>query len=237
MNFGTIAFGQRFEVTPIQMVTAVSTIANGGTRVTPRIVKKIIDSKTGEIREIETEKEEGVISKETAEDVLSMMKSVVAEGTGKNAGVAGYSIGGKTGTSEDGVNTGKYVTSFIGTAQVEDPEVVILITLYNPTGEGGHQGGGVAAPVASQVLGEVLPYLEVKKETETEEVQEVEVPSLVGLTIKEAKKTLKEIGLEIEYEKSEDEEIKEADSVIWEQLPKKGVKIKQGNKVIVQINY
>ena len=152
-------------------------------------------------------------------------------------GQPGYSIGGKTGTSEDGVNTGKYVTSFIGTAQVENPEVVILITLYNPTGEGGHQGGGVAAPVASQVLREVLPYLEVKKETKTEEVQEVEVPSLVGLTIKEAKNTLKEIGLEIEYEKSEDEEIKEADSVIWEQLPKKGVKIKQGNKVIVQINY
>ena len=152
-------------------------------------------------------------------------------------GQPGYSIGGKTGTSEDGVNTGKYVTSFIGTAQVENPEVVILITLYNPTGEGGHQGGGVAAPVASQVLGEVLPYLEVQKEAETEEAQEVEVPSLVGLTIKEAKDTLKEIGLELKYEKSEGEEIKEADSVIWEQLPKKGVKIKQGNQVIVQINY
>ena len=141
MNFGTIAFGQRFEVTPIQIVTAVSIIANGGTRVTPRIVKNIINSQTGETREIETKKEEGVISKKTAEDVLSMMESVVAEGTGKNAQVAGYSIGGKTGTSEDGVNTGKYVTSFIGTAPIEDPEVVILITLYNPTGEGGHQGG------------------------------------------------------------------------------------------------
>lgn len=88
MNFGTIAFGQRFEVTPIQMVTAVSTIANGGTHVTPRIVKKIINSQTGETREIEPKKEEGVISEKTAEDVLSMMKSVVAEGTGKNAQVA-----------------------------------------------------------------------------------------------------------------------------------------------------
>lgn len=123
------------------MVTAVSTIANGGTHVTPRIVKKIINSQTGETKEIEIKKQDGVISKKTSEDVLSMMKSVVAEGTGKNAQVAGYSIGGKTGTSEDGVNTGKYVTSFIGTAPIEDPEVVILITLYNPTGEGGHQGG------------------------------------------------------------------------------------------------
>ena len=69
------------------------------------------------------------------------MQSVVGEGTGKNAKVEGYSIGGKTGTSEDGVNTGKYVTSFIGVAPIEDPELVMLITLYNPTGEGGHQGG------------------------------------------------------------------------------------------------
>ena len=80
-----------------------------------------------------------VVSKETADKVLSMMESVVAEGTGKNSQVAGYRIGGKTGTSEDGVNTNKYVTSFIGVAPIEDPKIVILITLYNPTGEGGHQ--------------------------------------------------------------------------------------------------
>ena len=92
-----------------------------------------------------------------------MMGSVVSEGTGKNAKVEGYSIGGKTGTSEDGVNTNKYVTSFIGTAPIEDPQVVILITLYNPTGEGGHQGGGVAAPVGGQLFSEILPYLEVQK--------------------------------------------------------------------------
>lgn len=95
----------------------------------------------------------------------------------------------------------------------------------------------MAAPVASQVLGEVLPYLEVQKEAETGEMQEVEVPNLVGLTIKEAKEILKEMDLEIEYEKSEDEEIKESEAIISEQLPKKGVKIKQKNKIIVQINY
>ena len=93
-----------------------------------------------------------MISEETAKKVLSMMESVVAEGTGKNAQVKGYSIGGKTGTSEDGVNTNKYVTSFVGVADISDPEVAIIIVLYNPTGEGGHQGGAVAAPIASQVL-------------------------------------------------------------------------------------
>ena len=163
VELATISFGQRFEITPIQMITAVSTIANKGVYVKPRIVKQIINSETGEVEDLPIEEKDRVISKETAEGILSMMETVVAEGTGKNAQVQGYSIGGKTGTSEDGVNTGKYVTSFVGIAPVSGPEVVVLITLYNPTGEGGHQGGGVAAPVGSQVLGEILPYLEVQK--------------------------------------------------------------------------
>lgn len=152
VELATISFGQRFEITPIQMLTMVSTIANNGKKFTPRIVKSIIDSKTGEKKDIAIQKGERVISKKTAKKILSMMESVVSEGTGRNAGVSGYSIGGKTGTSEDGVNTGKYVTSFVGVADIKNPEVVIIIILYNPTGEGGHQGGGIAAPIASQVL-------------------------------------------------------------------------------------
>lgn len=141
VELATIAFGQRFEITPLQMVRAVSAIANNGVLMKPRIVKQIVNSQTGEIQEIEAEEVGRVISEKTAKNVLSMMHTVVAEGTGKNAQVSGYSIGGKTGTSEDGVNTNKFVTSFVGVAPIEDPEVVILITLYNPTGEGGHQGG------------------------------------------------------------------------------------------------
>ena len=141
VELATISFGQRFEITPIQLVTAVSAIANGGNLVQPRVVKAIVDSETGEKTEVETKVKSRAISKETSEKVLSMMESVVSEGTGKNAKVAGYRIGGKTGTSEDGVNTNKYVTSFLGVAPIENPQVVMLITLYNPTGEGGHQGG------------------------------------------------------------------------------------------------
>lgn len=141
VELATISFGQRFEVTPIQMITAVSSIASGGNYVVPRVVKSIVNSQTGEVKNIEPQIKERVISEETAKNVLSMMQSVVDEGTGKNAQVQGYSIGGKTGTSEDGVNTGKYVTSFMGVAPISDPQLVILITLYNPTGEGGHQGG------------------------------------------------------------------------------------------------
>jgi len=123
------------------MVTAVSAIANKGLKVKPRVVKQIINSETGEVEEQPVVEEGRVISEETANNVLSMMESVVAEGTGKNAQVKGFSVGGKTGTSEDGVNTNKYVTSFLGVAPISDPNVVILVTLYNPTGEGGHQGG------------------------------------------------------------------------------------------------
>lgn len=152
VELATISFGQRFEVTPIQMLTMVSTIANNGKKFTPRLVKATIGDKTGERKEVEVKDGEQVISEQTAKKVLSMMGSVVSEGTGKKAQVKGYSVGGKTGTSEDGVNTGKYVTSFVGVADISDPEVVIIILLYNPTGEGGHQGGGIAAPIASQVL-------------------------------------------------------------------------------------
>ena len=112
VELATISFGQRFEITPIQLATAVSAIANGGTSVKPRVVKQIINSETKEVTDIPVEKTETVILKETSEKVLSMAESVVSEGTGKNAKVAGYRIGGKTGTSEDGVNTNKYVTSF-----------------------------------------------------------------------------------------------------------------------------
>lgn len=234
VELGTIAFGQRFEVTPIQMITMVSTIANGGIYTQPRIVKQIINSQTGEVKNIETVKKDRVISEDTAKKMLSMMESVVAEGTGKNAQVKGYAIGGKTGTSEDGVNTGKYVTSFIGVAPISNPEVAILITLYNPTGEGGHQGGGVAAPIASQVLGEVLPYLEIKKDNQDEEEKgEVEVPNLIGLTRKEAKKTLEEEGLLIETKESLKTNLGEDDETIKSQLPKAGIKIKQGSTVYV----
>lgn len=235
VELATISFGQRFKITPVQMVTAVSTIANGGTLVQPRIVKQIIDNETGVVEEVQPILKERVISEKTSKDVLSMMESVVAEGTGKNAKVQGYSIGGKTGTSEDGVNTNKYVTSFIGVSTIEDPEVVILITLYNPTGQGGHQGGAVAAPIASQVLGEVLPYLEVTK-SEMDENQEmsIQVPDIRNMSIKEAKLKLKEANLLLQTNIPENEEIDDG-RIIIEQTPKPGILIRQKSKIYVEI--
>lgn len=216
------------------MCTAVSTIANGGTYVKPRIVKQIINSETGEITDIETVTKEKVVSEETSKKVLSMMESVVSEGTGKNAQVKGYSIGGKTGTSEDGVNTNKYVASFVGVTPVSNPQLVVLVVMYNPTGEGGHGGGGVAAPVASQILTEVLPYLEVSKDNvSSEDIKvNVEVPNVIGLTYKEAEKTLKDAGLEITL-RNEETEVPD-DYVISNQVPNSGVQILEGGSVIVE---
>lgn len=137
-------------------------------------------------------------------------------------GVKGFRVGGKTGTSEDGVNTNKYVTSFIGVAPISDPQIVLLVTLYNPTGEGGHQGGAVAAPVGGQILADVLPYLELKKDNEQEEetIEEVEVPEIRGLNLQEAKKKLQEVGLEITVNREIAEGEKEEDITVKEQIPK-----------------
>ena len=165
VELGTISFGQRFEITPIQMVTMLSTIGNKGVYVKPHLIKEIISNsetdENGERKITKIEKQEGdrVVSEKTAGEILSMMQSVVDEGTGKKAQVEGISIGGKTGTSEDGVNTNKYIASFIGIGPTEEPNIVILVTLYNPKGEGGHTGGGVAAPLAGSILNEVFEYL------------------------------------------------------------------------------
>ena len=234
VELATISFGQRFEITPIQLVTVVSAIANGGTSVQPRVVKEIIDSQTKEITEVPVKTNGTVISKETSEKVLSMMESVVSEGTGKNAKVAGYRIGGKTGTSEDGVNTNKYVTSFCGVAPIDNPQVVVLVTLYNPTGEGGHQGGGVAAPVGGQIFSEILPYLEISQgnQEEIEVVEEIETPDMIGLSIKEAEKLAKENELELQIE--ETDELDKENTIIKDQTPKAGISIKKGSKIYVQ---
>ena len=215
------------------MITMVSTIANGGTYVEPRVVKATIDSQTKERTEVEVIKKDRVISEETAKNVLSMMESVVAEGTGKNSQVKGYRIGGKTGTSEDGVNTGKYVTSFIGVAPISDPSVAVLITLYNPTGEGGHQGGGVAAPIGSQIFGEVLPYLEIVKDGEQDEQSlEIEVPNVEGKSLNEAESILKENNLQIVIS-NEQEGMDKENTIVKIQTPKPGVRVKEGSNVYI----
>jgi len=196
----TMTFGQRFNITPLQMITAISAIANDGVLVEPKIVKEITNTDTNAITEIPTKEVRQVISKEAAEATKSMMESVVTDGTGRHAAVYGYSIGGKTGTSEPPVgkeNEG-YVASYVAISPIEDTKVVLLLTLYKPTGSAGHQGGQVAGPVVSQMLSEILPYLGVPSDSDQSASFDISnltiVPDLRNKTVAEAEKILKDAG-------------------------------------------
>ena len=159
-ELATMSFGQRFEISPLQLITAISAIANDGKLVKPKIIKQMENPDTNSIETVDTENVRQVISKETAEKVKDMMKSVVKNGTGKTAAVEGYTIGGKSGTSEpkeENVEDG-YTASFIAIAPVENTQIVTLVTVYGVHGAV-HQGGQVAGPVAKNIITEVLPYL------------------------------------------------------------------------------
>lgn len=167
-ELATMSFGQRFKITPLQMITAASAIANDGVLVQPQIVEKITNTDTGEVTTFDTKTVRQVLSKETADKVASMMESVVTKGTGGRVkenipALSGYSIGGKTGTSEPiyGSNDG-YIASFLAISPVENTRIVLLVILDSP-GEGvNHNGGQIAAPTAGKMLSEILPYLGVE---------------------------------------------------------------------------
>lgn len=160
VELATMSFGQRFTITPLHMITAICAISNNGYLVQPQIVKSMTNTDTGEITEFTPTIIRQVLSSQTSNQMKSMMESVVADGTGTNAQVEGYSIGGKSGTSEPiaGDKTSGYTTSFAAITPIDDTELVVLVTLYNPQGKS-HMGGQTAAPVVSNILSEVLPYL------------------------------------------------------------------------------
>ncbi len=159
-ELATMSFGQRFTITPLQLITAACSIANDGILVQPKIVKQIENSDTGAISTVDTVEVRQVVSSETAEKVLSMMESVVSDGTGKTGNVKGYTIGGKTGTSEPspGKEEEGYVVSFLATAPATNPELVALVIFYNPGGNN-PEGSKIAGPAMSSILSEVLPYM------------------------------------------------------------------------------
>lgn len=164
VELATMSFGQSFQITPIQFVSAVCTVVNGGYTITPHIGKQIVDSETGNITEIEYDDREQVIGKEISEQMCQMLEAVVAEGSGKNGGVEGYSIGGKTATSEKlPRGNGKYISSFIGFAPADSPTVLTLLLIDEP--EGTYYGGTVAAPVVKDIFSNILPYLGIDKAT------------------------------------------------------------------------
>lgn len=167
VQLATMSFGQRFTITPLQMITSISAIVNDGILMEPRIVKSVTNTDTGEITTVSPTQVRQVVSKKTSETIKSMMQSEVEVGTGKRAAVSGYTIGGKTGTSEPTASNqdAGYVASFCGIGPIEDTKIVVLVNLYDPQGES-HQGGQIAAPVVADIFSKVLPYLGVPSNAE-----------------------------------------------------------------------
>ncbi len=228
VEVATMSFGQRFTVTPIQLITAVSAIANDGVLMKPRIVKQIENSDTNAITTIEPVAVRQVISKDTANKVINMMESVVENGTGRYGQVVGYSVAGKTGTSEpDETNPNSgYVASFVGIAPSQDPEVVVLLALYKPPRSGPHQGGEIAAPVVSQILTEVLPYLNIPSDyVETSNNTTLSTKSLIDVrnkTIAQAKNDLEALGFKCNISTSD------MTKLVSDQVPKPGTSLLDG---------
>ena len=220
IELATMSFGQRFNITPIQMITAVSAVANGGNLMQPRIVKEIKDTSTGAVQTVEPVTVRQVISKETSEKMLDMLESVVTDGTGKYAQVKGYSIAGKTGTSEPspGAEDQGNVASFAAISPVESPQLVVLVTIYGPQGDN-NDGSTVAAPIAAQILNEVLPYMQVPTDsTYSSNTEKITLSDVTNKTVGEAKKILEEAGFTVSTNGSDED-------VITEQMPRKGTSL------------
>lgn len=232
IELATMSFGQRFSISPLQLITAVSAIANDGVLVKPKIVKQIENVDTGSITTVETEEVRQVISEETAAQVKSMMKSVVVNGTGRYAAVEGYEIGGKSGTSEPTKANEEegYVASFIAISPIENTQVVCLVILYNPKGHS-HQGGTICGPVASNILSEVLPYMGMTSSLSDDNVvnqNQFSVTDVKNMSVSDARKKLEANGFSVIVNVND-----EAASVVTDQMPKPGAYLESGSKVFL----
>ena len=158
VELATVAFGQSFQITPIQLITTVSSIINGGNRITPHFGVQTLDSEGNVLEIFEYPVKQGIVSEETSDTMRGILEMVVAEGSGANGGVEGFRIGGKTATSQTlPRGSGRYISSFIGFAPADDPQVIALAIVNNP--QGVYYGGQVAAPIVRQLFENILPYL------------------------------------------------------------------------------
>ncbi len=237
-SLASASFGQTFNVTPIQMITAVSAAVNGGYLMEPYIVKEMRNADGDVIYSREPTVVRQVISEETSALVADILESVVGDegGTGSNAYVPGYRVGGKTGTTtktalERQTGVREYMVSFCGIAPADDPEVAVLLVLDNPSKDSGiYIGGGqMAAPYVGKIMSEILPYLGVQPiyEPDEEALLDVNVPRLVGSGVLAAREAAKELGLTLR-------EVGTGDTVT-SQLPVAGAQIAAGSQMIVYL--
>ncbi|WP_427835502.1 penicillin-binding transpeptidase domain-containing protein [Acetivibrio clariflavus] len=234
IDMAVASFGQRFQISPIQLISAYSAIANGGKLMKPRIVKELVDADGNVVEKFEPEVVRNVISQKTSETLRDILEGVVSEGTGRNAYVKGYRVAGKTGTSET-LKKGVYIASFAGIAPADNPAICVLVAFDNPTGDS-YYGGVVAAPVAGKIIEDTLNYLGVERRYNEKDLEmmaeEVVVPDIRDMTVEEAKKILKEKGLEWKIEGDN----KANDAIVKQQTPRAGAKIAK-NSVVITYTY
>ena len=233
------SFGQTFKLTPLQLVRAISSVVNGGNLMEPYIVSEVLNADGKTVLQQEPTVIRQVISPETSKTMCELLKSVVDVGTAKNASVAGFSIGGKTGTSEkidvldeNGQPTLDKIVSFVGIAPMDDPEYIVLVALDTPSRATGTyiSGGVMAAPTVGAVMADILPYLGVKQSFSEEDVagKTIVLDDLAGMTPKEADKHLKELGLTAQY-------IGTGETVTG-QIPKAGTAVSGGSQILLYLD-
>ena len=233
VELATISFGQSFQITPMQLLVASSAAVNGGTLVTPHFGKEITNSENKKVKDLEYKKTDHVIKKETSETMKMLLEAVVKDGTGKRAYLPGVRIGGKTATSEKLPRSeNKYISSFIGFAPANDPQIIGLILIDEPVGI--YYGGTIAAPVIAEVFDNVIPYLGIEEQYTSEEKEEynigiIRVPDFIGKTKKEVETILNNMKYsgEVYY-------LGEGDLVI-EQFPLKGESVNKSSDLILYL--
>ena len=232
------SFGQTFKITPLQLVRAISSVVNGGYLMEPYIVSEIVDDRGNSVLKTEPTAVRRTISEETSETMRTLIQSVVTEGTAKNASVAGFSIGGKTGTSEkidvfdeNGQRVQDKIVSFVGIAPMEDPEYVVLVALDTPSRETGIyiSGGVMAAPTVGAVMADILPYLGVERHYSEGELagKEIVMEDLTGLTAEDAARKLKESGFTTK--------ISGSGETVTGQIPAAGQTVPGGSEVLLYL--
>lgn len=227
LELATSSFGQGFTVTPLQMITAMSAIANGGYLMKPYIVKQINDEEGNVVEVTEPEVVRQVISEETSRNMRTILEGVVSEGGGKNAYVKGYRVAGKTGTSEKQPRGNqKYVASFLGFAPADDPQVACIVILDEPVGD--YYGSMIAAPVVGRIMEDTLRYLGIERQySEAEEAEiDVNMPDITGKTTAEAAEVL--IGAGLRYHV-----VGEEGAAVKSQMPRAGTAVRKDSVCIL----
>ena len=229
VELATMSFGQSFQITPLQLLRAISSVINGGHLITPHFGIKIIDENNNVVEEFNYEKGEQTISKETSDTMRYILESVVSEGTGNKTYIPGYRIGGKTATSEKlPRRSGKYIASFMSFAPAENPQVIGLVLIDEPKGV--YYGGQVAGPVMKEIMSNTLPYLGItplysEKEMQLDETSEITIPELTGLKVSESKQIIDKLNLKYD--------IKGNGDIVKNQFPIAGEKVNYGTKIII----